>query len=87
MSALAAEHRAVNLGQGFPDYAIDPALIDLVAAAMHAGHNQYPLSAGVMALREAIAARNAGTPADSGYWLCPARIAAVTRSISAGSIG
>jgi methionine aminotransferase len=55
MSALAAEHGAVNLGQGFPDYAIDPVLIDLVTAAMRAGHNQYPLSAGVMALREAIA--------------------------------
>jgi len=57
MSALATEHGAVNLGQGFPDYAIDPVLIDLVHAAMRAGHNQYPLSAGVMALREAIAAK------------------------------
>ncbi len=57
MSALAAEHGAVNLGQGFPDYPIDPALIDRVAAAMRAGHNQYPLSAGVPALREAIAAK------------------------------
>ena len=55
MSALAMQHGAVNLGQGFPDYPIDPALIDLVTAAMRAGHNQYPLSAGVMALREAIA--------------------------------
>ena len=57
MSALAAEHRAVNLGQGFPDYPVDPALFDLVLQAMRAGHNQYPLSAGVMALREAIAAK------------------------------
>lgn len=57
MSALAQEHGAVNLGQGFPDYAIDPALIDLVTAAMRAGHNQYPLMPGVMALREAIAAK------------------------------
>jgi len=57
MSALAAQHSAVNLGQGFPDYAIDPALIDAVAAAMRAGHNQYPLSAGVMALRMAIATK------------------------------
>ena len=45
MSALAQQHGAVNLGQGFPDYAIDPALIDLVTAAMRAGHNQYPLIA------------------------------------------
>ncbi len=57
MSALAQQHGAVNLGQGFPDYAIDPALIDLVTAAMRAGHNQYPLSSGVMALREAIAGK------------------------------
>ena len=57
MSALAQRHGAVNLGQGFPDYPIDPVLIDLVAAAMRAGHNQYPLSPGVMALREAIAGK------------------------------
>ena len=57
MSALAEEHHAVNLGQGFPDYAIDPALIDLVDAAMRAGHNQYPLMPGVIRLREAIAAK------------------------------
>ena len=57
MSALAQANGAVNLGQGFPDYAIDPVLIDLVSAAMRDGHNQYPSSAGVMALREAIAAK------------------------------
>jgi len=57
MSALAQAHGAVNLGQGFPDYDIDPLLIDLVTAAMRAGHNQYPLSPGVMALREAIAVK------------------------------
>jgi len=54
MSALAVRHGAVNLGQGFPDYPIDPALIERVDAAMRAGHNQYPLMAGVMTLREAI---------------------------------
>ena len=57
MSALAARHGAVNLGQGFPDYPIDPALIDLVADAMRAGHNQYPPMTGVPALREAIAGK------------------------------
>jgi len=57
MSALAQQHGAVNLGQGFPDYAIDPVLIELVAAAMRAGHNQYPLMPGVMALREGIATK------------------------------
>ncbi len=57
MSALAAQHGAVNLGQGFPDYPIDPALIDLVDRAMRDGHNQYPLMPGVLALREAIAGK------------------------------
>ena len=57
MSALAAQHGAVNLGQGFPDFNCDPALVDSVADAMRAGHNQYPMMAGVPALREAIAAK------------------------------
>ena len=55
MSALAQRHGAVNLGQGFPDYPIDPELIDRVTAAMRAGYNQYPLMPGVLALRQAIA--------------------------------
>ena len=55
MSALAIEHDAVNLGQGFPDFECDPALIDAVTRAMRAGHNQYPPMAGVFALRSAIA--------------------------------
>ncbi|MEW6371667.1 MAG: pyridoxal phosphate-dependent aminotransferase [Pseudomonadota bacterium] len=57
MSALAAEHGAVNLGQGFPDFGCDPRLLDHVTEAMRAGHNQYPLMSGVPALREAIAAK------------------------------
>ncbi len=55
MSALAAEHKAVNLGQGFPDFACDPQLVDAVNDAMRAGHNQYPPMAGVPVLREAMA--------------------------------
>ena len=55
MSALAAEHGAVNLGQGFPDFDCDPALVDAVTRAMQAGHNQYPPMAGIPALREAVA--------------------------------
>ena len=55
MSALAAEHNAVNLGQGFPDFACDPALVDAVTRAMQADHNQYPPMPGVPALREAVA--------------------------------
>ena len=57
MSALAVEHSAVNLGQGFPDFACDPKLLDMVSDAMRAGHNQYPMMSGVPALREAIAAK------------------------------
>ncbi len=57
MSALAAEHRAVNLGQGFPDFACDPALVRAVTDAMQAGHNQYPPMPGVPALRGAVAAK------------------------------
>ena len=53
MSALAAKTGAINLGQGFPDFDCDPALVDAVAAAMRAGHNQYPPMTGVPALRQA----------------------------------
>ena len=57
MSALAAEHGAVNLGQGFPDFDCDPALVDAVTQAMREGLNQYPPMAGVMPLREAVSAK------------------------------
>lgn len=54
MSALAVEHGAVNLGQGFPDFDCDPKLIDAVDEAMRKGFNQYPLMPGAMPLRQAI---------------------------------
>lgn len=57
MSALATETGAVNLGQGFPDFACDPALPQAVTDAMAAGHNQYPPMPGVPALRQAMAAK------------------------------
>lgn len=57
MSALAAEHNAVNLGQGFPDFECAPALLNAVTAAMQAGHNQYPPMPGIPALREAVATK------------------------------
>lgn len=57
MSALAAQHGAVNLGQGFPDFAADPALLQALTDAMAAGHNQYPPMPGVPALRQAVAAQ------------------------------
>ncbi|XLS29354.1 methionine aminotransferase [Flavobacteriaceae bacterium M23B6Z8] len=55
MSRLAAEHNAVNLSQGFPDFATDSTLIDLAQAAMRNGYNQYAQMPGLLALREAIA--------------------------------
>ena len=55
MSALAQQHGAVNLGQGFPDFDCAPELLDAVNAAMRSGLNQYPPMAGVPVLREAIA--------------------------------
>ena len=55
MSRRARELGALNLGQGFPDYDIDPRLTELVAAAMTEGRNQYAPMEGVMELREQIA--------------------------------
>jgi methionine aminotransferase len=55
MSELATQHNAINLGQGFPDYTMSPALIDLVTKAMKDGYNQYAPMPGYMPLREAIA--------------------------------
>ncbi|MDQ6684462.1 MAG: pyridoxal phosphate-dependent aminotransferase [Pseudomonadota bacterium] len=57
MSALAQQHGAVNLGQGFPDFACNPALIEAVDRAMRDGHNQYPPMTGVAALRERVAGK------------------------------
>jgi methionine aminotransferase len=57
MSALAQQHNAVNLGQGFPDFDCDPRLLDAVNNAMRSGLNQYPPMTGVAALREAVATK------------------------------
>ena len=57
MSALANQHQAVNLGQGFPDFDCDPKLVNAVTAAMQAGHNQYPPMPGMPQLREAVATK------------------------------
>lgn len=55
MSALATEHKAVNLGQGFPDYPMSEELTAKVAEAMNNGHNQYAPMPGLIGLRESIA--------------------------------
>jgi methionine aminotransferase len=55
MSRRARELGALNLGQGFPDYDIDPRITQLVTAAMVAGHNQYAPMEGTLELRTQIA--------------------------------
>ncbi|HYN37968.1 MAG TPA: aminotransferase class I/II-fold pyridoxal phosphate-dependent enzyme, partial [Rhodospirillales bacterium] len=55
MSALAAEHGAVNLGQGFPDEEGPEAIRRVAAEAVLHGPNQYPPMRGLPALRQAIA--------------------------------
>jgi methionine aminotransferase len=57
MSAMAAEQGAVNLSQGFPDFAVSESLADKVNQHMRAGHNQYAPMQGLPALREQIAAK------------------------------
>lgn len=59
MSALAQQHGAVNLGQGFPDFDCDPRLLEAVTRAMQAGHNQYPPMPGLPQLRRAVADKTA----------------------------
>lgn len=56
MSGLAAEHDAVNLGQGFPDFGWPDEILEAAARAVTEGSNQYAPSRGVMPLREAVAA-------------------------------
>ena len=55
MSRLAAEHNAINLSQGFPDFDCAPELRSLLARHLNSGLNQYPPMAGIPALREAVA--------------------------------
>jgi methionine aminotransferase len=60
MSSLAAEKKAVNLGQGFPDYPMSEVLAGLVTDAMQNGFNQYVHTNGLLALREVLAEKVEG---------------------------
>lgn len=60
MSVLANEYKAINLGQGFPDYSMNEELVSLVNKAMQDGHNQYVHMNGLPALREQLAEKIAG---------------------------
>ena len=55
MSKMAADHNALNLSQGFPDFPISEQLIDFVHQGMKKGLNQYAPMPGLPMLREAIA--------------------------------
>src|SRR5688572_10630980 len=55
MSLAAAKHKAVNLGQGFPDFGWPEAILDEAARALREGSNQYAPSRGLPVLREAVA--------------------------------
>ncbi|MFK2876485.1 pyridoxal phosphate-dependent aminotransferase [Rhodanobacter hydrolyticus] len=57
MSQLALEHKAVNLGQGFPDFEPPLGLRDALARAMNEGRNQYAPMHGTAPLREQIASK------------------------------
>jgi aspartate/methionine/tyrosine aminotransferase len=58
MSALATEHRAINLGQGFPDEEGPEDIRRAAADAVLTGPNQYPPMLGLPELRQAVAAHN-----------------------------
>ncbi len=67
MSRLAAEHDAINLSQGFPDFPAPAGLLDRVGHHLRAGHNQYAPMSGLPALREQIARKTLalyGRPVD-----------------------
>lgn len=51
---LAAQHNALDLCQGAPNFPCDPRLVDAADRAMRAGHNQYAPMSGVASLKEAI---------------------------------
>ncbi len=75
ITALANEHGAINLGQGFPDFDGPPEVIQAAEDAMDAGHNQYAPLAGIPPLREAIAER---WERDTGEAIDPAAQVTVT---------
>ncbi|MGZ8581205.1 MAG: aminotransferase class I/II-fold pyridoxal phosphate-dependent enzyme [Actinomycetota bacterium] len=73
MTRLANQHDAINLGQGFPDFPAPEELKDAAARAIAEDHNQYPITWGVPAFREAIAAayaRDYGMTIDPEAEIC-----------------
>lgn len=54
---LSAQHHAINMSQGAPNFPCDPALVQGVTRAMEQGHNQYAPMTGLGALKEVLAAK------------------------------
>jgi methionine transaminase len=76
MSVLAAEHNAINLGQGFPDFQMNEELVALVCQAMKEGYNQYAHMNGYLPLRESVAEKasylyNSNIDAESSITITP----------------
>ncbi len=73
MTRIAHEHDAINLGQGFPDFPAPPELKEAASRAIAEDHNQYPITWGVPAFRDAIAegyARVYGMEVDPATQIC-----------------
>ena len=73
MTRLANRYDAINLGQGFPDFPAPDEVKDAAARAIADDHNQYPITWGVPAFREAIAAayrRDHGMTVDPETEIC-----------------
>lgn len=88
MSALAVEYKAINLGQGFPDFMMDNGLIDLVNKAMLEGNNQYVHMNGLPLLRERIAEKvhkcySAAINADTEITITPGGTYAIYTALTA----
>jgi methionine aminotransferase len=93
MSQLAIEHKAVNLGQGFPDFDGPQMLRDALAEAMNSAKNQYAPMTGMPKLREQIALKaermygcrvNAGTEVTVTSGATEALFAAITATVRSG---
>jgi len=58
MSQMAADHDAINLSQGYPDFHCPQELMDLVTQAINKGLNQYAPMTGILELREQVALKS-----------------------------
>ena len=89
MSALATQHGAINLGQGFPDTDGPADVIQAAVDALRDGRNQYPPLTGVPELRTAVAAANRRfygleiDPATEEWWVTSGATEAITACLMA----